>query len=167
MIYIQSFRAKIGIFHLKSIKFKPLKSKNINPNSKSNNFLILFLFILLSAQINSNSSLTTKLKANKTTHSINGNISAKGSLKFFNWNKGNSNFITKINDIRFILDQFSPDYLSICEANFDIHCNVKFPGYNIEYNRLHISNTVSQSLVLIKNSISYNRRYDLENPYMA
>ena len=110
MINIQSYHAKIGIFYLKSTKVKTLKSKNINPkNSKSNIFLILFLFILLSAQINSNSSLTTKLKANKTTHSINGNISAKGSLKFFNWNKGNSNFITKINDIMFILDQFSPD----------------------------------------------------------
>ena len=72
-----------------------------------------------------------------------------------------------MDDIRFILDQFSPDYLSLCEANFDIHCNVKFPGYNIEYNRLHISNTVSRSLVLIKNSISYTRRYDLENPYIS
>ena len=84
MIDIQSFRAKIGIFYLKSTKVKTLKSKNINPkNSKSNIFLIFFLFILLSAQINSNFSLTTKLKANKTAHFINGNISAKGSLKFF------------------------------------------------------------------------------------
>ena len=97
MIDIQSYRAKIGIFHLKSIKFKPLKSININPkNSKSNIFLIFFLFILLSAQINSNFSLTTKLKANKTAHFINSNISAKGSLKFYSWNKGNPNFIKKL-----------------------------------------------------------------------
>ena len=97
MTDINSYRARIGSFYFNLLKFKPLKANIFySKKSKSSYISIFLLFILLSAQANNNFSLTTKLKSNKISHITNGNISAKGSMKFMHWNKGNSNFLTKL-----------------------------------------------------------------------
>ena len=89
------------------------------------------------------------------------------SYKFIQWNKGNSHFNTKIDDLKFVIDQFSPDIISVCEANYDINFHTKIPGYKIEANRLHISNNIARSVLLFRDSITYCRHYDLENPYIS
>ena len=140
----------IGIFHIKYLKLRKFKCKNSSYIKSNLNRTFLFLILLLlGAQSCKNYSLYLKTKSNKNNHTINGNISAKGSLKFMHWNKGNSNFTSKVDDIKKIIDQFSPDFFSISEANYDMLSNIKFPGYNLEYNRLHISHNIARSVVLI------------------
>ena len=79
------------------------------------------------------------------------------------FNKGNSYFKTKINDIYLIIDKFSPDFLSLSEANYDVNSNTKIPGYGIESNHLNINNYIARSIVIIKESLSYTRCYEFEN----
>ena len=68
---------------------------------------------------------------NKLQHCSNGNI--KGTnLSIFHWNKGNSLFVNKIDDIHFILDKYRPKVLSISEANFDTLNPIKFNVYKVE-----------------------------------
>ena len=63
-----------------------------------------------------NYTVSKKLSSNKIAHCINGNIKMHG-LKILHWNKVNSLFNNKIDDIKFILDKYSPHIFSISEAN--------------------------------------------------
>ena len=53
-------------------------------------------------------------------HAPNGNISKNGSYFFNNWNKGNSTFSNKQNDIGTKIDRYKPDFFAIQEANYNI-----------------------------------------------
>ena len=129
MTDLQTYRSQIGLFNLKKVSFKNKKCKKIHLKIPSNIFF--FIFLLLGAQISNNFSKVNQVNVNNSKHIENGNISAKGNLKFYHWNKGNSNFANKLDDIKIVLQQFSPDFLSICEANYDIYSKIQFKGYRI------------------------------------
>ena len=154
MTDIQTHRSRIGLFNFKTFSFKNKKYNHKNSKVPFFNFLFIFL-LLLGAQNENNFSKVSQTKVNSSKHIDNGNISAKGNLKFYHWNKGNSNFCNKVDDIHFIIHQFSPDFLSISEANHDIYSKLHFKGYRIESNRLHINNNIAWSVVLIRDTISY------------
>ena len=117
-------------------------------------FLHIYFYIsLFGTQINSNYSKFKQIQNNTIHHLTYGNISNNGSYKFATWNKGNSNFHNKIDDIKIILNDISPDCLSIYEANYDIYSRAHLSGYRIKCNRLHISNSIARSMLLIRDNI--------------
>ena len=90
----------------------------------------------MNCQVNYNFDLISSKNHNETLHRLNGNVTGKGSISIFHLNKGNSNFLTKIDDLLFIIDKYKPDIFSIQEANFDIKENIFIPRYKIEVNTL-------------------------------
>ena len=62
--------------------------------------------------------LSKNLSNNKQAHILNGNIKIN-RLKILHWNKGNSLFKNKLDDIYFVLDKFQPHIMSISKANYD------------------------------------------------
>ena len=104
---------------------------------------------------------------NKNNHSLNGNISKKGTITLFSWNKGNSTFGNKRDDILVTIERYKPDIFAIHEANFDIQRDRGFDNYNIEYNTICKGYSMSRTILLIKKGISYKRRNDLENDYIS
>ena len=125
MTDIQTHRSQICLFNSKTFTFKNKKYNHKNSKVPLYTFLFIF-FLLLGAQNVNNFSKIAQSKVNSSKHIDNGNISAKGNLKFYHWNKGNSNFCNKVDDIHFIIHQFSPDFLSISEANHDIYSKIHF-----------------------------------------
>ena len=74
----------------------------------------LFFYITLSlfgSQINSNYYKFKQNHNNSNKHITYGNISKNGSYKFATWNKGNSNFDNKIDDIKIILTRIHTFHL--------------------------------------------------------
>ena len=66
------------------------------------------------------------------------------------------------------MDIFSgPDIFSIVEANYLIGSNFSFKDYNLEYSRIHPLSNISRTVLLIRDNISYIRRYDLESPLIS
>ena len=59
-----------------------------------------------------------KIGINKIAYMENGNIKLH-NLKILHWNKGNSLFNNKNDDIYFILDKYKPHIMSISEANYN------------------------------------------------
>ena len=90
--------------------------------------LTLLIYILINGQINSNIDLINAKNNNKNFHILNGNVSGKGSINIFHLNKGNSNFMNKLDDLLFLIDKYKPDIFSIQEANFDINGNTHING---------------------------------------
>ena len=65
------------------------------------------------------------------SHYLNGNIKLT-NIKIAHFNKGNSKFENKLDDIHYIIDTYKPLIFSISEANY---CNLNeriIDGYNIE-----------------------------------
>ena len=109
-ITIESYRANIGIFNNKPSHTKiRLKTTNthhqciFNKNLKIYTLLCIFFFIIQS----NNYSQTQQAHHNKLTHSINGNIK-HNNIKIAHFNKGNSKFDNKIDDIHYIIDKHKP-----------------------------------------------------------
>ena len=97
----------------------------------------------------------------------NGNVSKNGTFTMFSWNKGNSLFKTKRDDILITLNRYNPDIFAIHEANFRCKEDGQILGYNIEQNTLIKGNDTARSILLIKKGIAYKRRLDLENDYIS
>ena len=129
--------------------------------------ILLFIIILFNSQINNNFNLFLATNNNKLSHTNNGNISKLGSLKILHFNKGNSKFENKIDDILYVIGKHKPDIFSIQEANYDItnHCNI--PGYNIEYNTLTKNHNVARTIIIIKEGINYKRCNIYEIEYIS
>ena len=85
---------------------------------------------------------------------IHGNISSKGIYKVKTWNKGNSSYHNKVDDIHLTSSDFPPDFSSICEATYDVNYNKIFSGYIIEAKRLHISNNVARYILIINDKLA-------------
>ena len=123
MISIQSYRLSIGLFQF---NFRNFKVKNSTYRDKKRgkrgkiNFNLILLFFLLGVYINNTFSKICQVSNNKINHSINGNISKKGTLTLFTWNKGNSTFQNKRDDILVTIERYRPDIFAIHEANFDL-----------------------------------------------
>ena len=81
---------------------------------------------------------------NKTKRSINGNI--RKVIKIVAWNKGNCELISKIDEIKVIVQQKKPDIFIVNELNLykndDTNmCNIH--GYKFEHDNLLKTNGVS------------------------
>ena len=58
------------------------------------------------------------------------------NIKVLHWNKGPSNFKTKQDHIRILIDRYKPNIISLSEANYNITENKDnhvFLDFNIEY----------------------------------
>ena len=167
MISLTQHRWAIGTFGPnKKVKLKiPLNTKN-QCNFKTT---IAFIFwCLLGSMGYYGHSLYLKNSSNKHNHSKYGNIvKDRNNFKFLHWNKGNSNFQNKLNDIYSTIQGFSPDIFSIVEANFNISSNIKFKDYNLEYSKLHPLSNNARTILLVKNNIPFTRRYDIESPLIS
>ena len=134
MISIQAFRISVGLFQLKFSKFK-LKNSAYRDKNRGNggeekisqkgsksglNLKIILIFFLLGVNINNTFSKVCKVTNNRINHTLNGNISKKGTLTLFTWNKGNSTFKNKRDGILVTIERYKPDIFTIHEANFDI-----------------------------------------------
>ena len=135
MINIQQYRHCIGLFNTKVSN----KVRSVKCNSKSNNniFVLVYFIMILSAQINSNYTKYKAFNLNRDQYIYYGNI--RTNFKIIHWNKGNSNFSNKINEIYTILDQSKPDIFSLVEANYPFSDPIKIKDYAIEFSRMIIS----------------------------
>ena len=118
MITIQMHRCAIGLFNLKYKRFKS-KSKYCKSNTTISSTLLFLIFILIN--IPSSYERVSQVQCNKVMKSINGNISKNGTFFMMSWNKGNSKFSNKRDDISITLDRHLPNFFAIHEANFDIN----------------------------------------------
>ena len=87
------------------------------------------LLLLSSSQVDNNHDSILQKGNNKSSHSLYGNNS---NYSLLHWNKGNSYFHSKIDDIYYAIDLNKPDIFSIAEANYFFQENVKISEYNIE-----------------------------------
>ena len=97
----------------------------------------------------------------------NGNISNNCyKLKICHINKQNSHLKNKIPEIRYILDEYSPDILCIAEANVKDDLNDyihEFTDYSFELNLMHEVIKIFRNIILIRKGIIYRRQIDLES----
>ena len=138
MIAIQAYRVSVGIFHSKLFNFKPKCSTyGTNRENRANynyrqgcklglGIKIILLLLVFGVNLNNNYSKVCKESCNKINHILNGNISKKGNLSLYTWNKGNSCFKNRRNDILVTLEKYKPDVFTIHEANFNILKNRGF-----------------------------------------
>ena len=162
MISIQAYRVSVGIFQSKSFNFKPKSSTyGTNGANRTNNdyrqgcklgigIKIILLLLVFGFNLNNGYSKICKESCNKINHILNGNISKKGNLSLYTWNKGNSCFKNRRNDILVTLERYKPDVFTIHEANFNILNDRGFSNYNIEANTLCRGNSIARTIVLIK-----------------
>ena len=112
MISIAQYRSVIGTFSsYKKPKIKNGKVKNQNVFIS----VIFLLLLLLSSQVENNHDSILQKGNNKSSHSLYGNNS---NYNLLHWNKGNSYFHSKIDDIYYAIDLNKPDIFSIAEANY-------------------------------------------------
>ncbi len=124
----------------------------------------MFIF---GANVNNSYFKTCQEASNKNNHILNGNISNKGNFSLFTWNKGNSTFKNKRDDILVTIERYKPDIFAIQEANFDIINDRGFENYTIESSSLCRGYNISRTILLIKKGVAYKRRKDLENGYIS
>ena len=179
MISIQQYRVAVGNFNLKAYYFKVNCSTNGSKGAKRGSYKIkagflmrfglkiLIFAIIFGLNANNNYSKVCKESNNKLNHILNGNRSKSGFLSLYTWNKGNSIFRNRRNDIEVTLERYKPDIFTIHEANFNTLTDRGFHNYNIEANTLYKGNTIARTIVLIKDTIAYKRRTDLENDYIS
>ena len=119
MISIQAFRISVGLFQFKTIKPKLKNSAYCDTNrgnrdnrrssTKGNkyslNLKIFLIFFLMGINLNNTFSKVCQIKNNRINHTVNGNISKKGTITLFTWNKGNSNFKNKRDDILLTIER--------------------------------------------------------------
>ena len=158
-ITIESYRANIGIFNNRPLHTKT-KVTNINTHHQftfNKTFKIYTLLCIFFFTIQANNfSHIQQAHNNKLSHSINGNIK-HNNIKIAHFNKGNSKFDNKIDDIHYIIDKHKPLIFSISEANY---CNTNktiICDYNIEACDFKIGYHTSRQILLIHNSLTYTR----------
>ena len=114
-VTLDSYRQNIGLFNntlyrhfsLKNYKhnFKHTYSHNKHfkkPSHKPIGPILIFLLIFIFSNLNINYIKCNQNINNKKSHIYNGNIKLT-SIKFIHFNKGNSKFENKIDDIHFII----------------------------------------------------------------
>ena len=88
-------------------------------------------------------------------------------MKILQWNKGNSQIIYKMNEIKDIMKEKKPSIFIINELNIDDITNVmniNINGYTLELDELR-KNGMSRTGMYIKNNLNYTRKtkYDYNN----
>ena len=105
------------------------------------------------------------LIGNKQTKIKNGNINQKG-YKLLHWNKERAHFHNSVHILEGVLDEYRPDIFSMCEANVitnKINYSDHFHNYKIETTKMSKITGCSRTAILIRDTIKYKRRYDLED----
>ena len=128
---------------------------------------LILMSLLFGIQANNNYKKVCQGSNNKLNHVLYGNRSKGGNLSLFTWNKGNSTFSNRRNDIEVTIARYKPDIFTIHEANFNILNDRGFENYKIEANTLCKGYKVARTIVLIKDTLAYKRRKDLENDYIS
>ena len=117
MITIQQYRVSVGNFNIKSLTFKikrPIYRSKLSKSgykeskmgfSRGLALKIILISLLFGVNINNSYSKVCKANSNKVNHIINGNISKKGFLSLYTWNKGNSSFRNRRDDIEVTLER--------------------------------------------------------------
>ena len=85
--------------------------------------------------------------------------------KIIMWNKGNSTYAAKKDDIEIIVGEHKPLCLIILEANVDGDCHLPsltINGYEIELDSLWANGMKARTLIYVKEGTPYKRRRDLE-----
>merc|ERR1712243_279347 len=168
-ITIQSYRLNIGTFNNKlHTHYKLRSSTSSNDSFRFNKNLKIFFLCIIFIVITQNSTYSATLQStnNKNSHISNGNIKAT-SIKIAHFNKGNSKFDNKIDDLHYIIDKHKPLIFSISEANYCNINNTIIDGYSIETCDFKINYHTSRQILLIHKSLTYTRRKDLEKPHLA
>ena len=122
-ISVESYRLNIGMFNNRSLrKLKYSTQNNTHYNfTFSKNFTIYLLFtIFLTITQYNNFSITLQNNNNKLSHISNSNIKLT-NIKIAHFNKGNSKFNNKFDDIHYIIDKHKALIFSISKANY---CNI-------------------------------------------
>ena len=99
-------------------------------------------------------------------YTINGNKNKNNNIKLLHWNKGNALWKNKIFYINNAIKDEKPDIFNICEANLNINnifLSKDHNDYKIETTKQAVKTGISRTVLLIKNTISYKRRLDLED----
>ena len=165
MISLQSYRFLIGMFDA-ICKKSSSKIKSKPSKIKLSIYFFIFSFILLNTATSYDNYI--QKSNNKVFKSINGNISKNGSYFLMSWNKGNSKFSNKRDDIAITLDRHRPDIFSIHEANFNANRDKGFQKYNIEAKYLNSDySTDARTILLLRQGIIFNRRHDLEDKHIS
>ena len=106
-------------------------------------------------------------RVNKKQKAVNGNIrNVKKSIKILGWNKGGFELISKIDEIKLILQQKKPDVFIVNELNLYKNddqnlCNME--GYNFEHDNLLKTRGVSRTGMWIADNLVYKRIKKSEN----
>ena len=108
---------------------------------------------------------------NTTQHSLTGNRNKHSTgYRILHWNKGNTHFHNKINDISHIIETHTPHIMSLSEANVltNIDTNTyHLHDYNIETTSMAQITGISRTALIIKDNIHYTRRHDLEDSHTS
>ena len=168
-VTIQAYRQIIGAYNNRShslhkLHFSTSSSDSFKFNKNLKIIYLCIAFILITQ--NSTFLATLQCTNNKNSHILNGNIKAT-SIKIAHFNKGNSKFDNKIDDIHYIIDTHKPLIFSISEANYCNINNAIIDGYSIETCDFKINYHTSRQILLIHNSLTYTRQKDLEKPHLA
>ena len=134
--------------------FKFKTTNHITPNSH------------LTYQINKTYANIKAKNLNKIKYTENGNKMPNTKMKLMHWNKGKAFFNNKINAIDNILETHKPEILSLSEANVQIFNNkylLDHYDYKVETTKMSHLTKISRTAILIKNTINYKRRLDLED----
>ena len=86
-------------------------------------------------------------------HIINGNIVSLNSLKLFHFNKGSSKFENSIESSKLIINEQSPDLISISECNLsrtDLTSPTQFDEYDFLHDNLSLKLGYSREVLMIK-----------------
>jgi len=164
MISVEQYRASIGSFSSIKYTFRDNRGSSFNKNNIKLG-IILALLVLIGVQGEGGFDRVVQKSRNKSMHSKVGNN--KFNLKMLHWNKANTTFRNKMDDIYEILDLFKPDIFSICESNYKFKEPHKIRGYKIENSRLHIMSSFARNSLLIRDSLEFNRRHDLEDSMIS
>ena len=81
-------------------------------------------------------------------------------MKIIGWNKGNLDLISKIDDIKVIINQKKPDVFVINELNMYKNFDPKMfaiDGFNFESDNLFKTRGVARTGIYIANNLKYNR----------
>ena len=107
-----------------------------------------------------------KIDINRLKASKNQKLRKKTSLaKIMWWNKGNSNFLNKMDKIQNMIIKHKPLVFGICEANMGAQCYapaLEIPGFSLERDNLYCSNIRTRTAAYISDKVLYKRRIDLE-----
>ena len=100
-------------------------------------------------------------KSNKLKRSINGNINTyDNKIKIIQWNKGSSDILNMLQEIKDIIKIQKPEVFIINELNLEDDINIEsinIKGYSLEIDQLMEKSGISRTGMYIKNNLNYTR----------